>query len=285
MMDPLVQDSALEEALPPDAGGEAEFAPELDPETLAAELAELRSANENYAQRLRDTQHWGHQRDQAAQRAQAALEQVAVNTSQPQRQQPADQPWRPPQLSDEEAEAWALDPKRINNAIWQASAFAAQQATNAVRQTYEPVIQGLVGQVNSLNSQLPAAIEPAAIEAANRGASIVESTLGITREQYVNSLGAATDTLWRSSNGDMAMFNKMRTDPRIVAHAVIDVHMNSGQVAPPPRPPVPPSIGTSPRTAAPAPRPSSVPAGVSGIGDAFGIKFTPEQLREIAQAR
>lgn len=285
-MEPLVQDGALEEALPPDAGGEAEFAPELDPETLAAELAEARAANENYAQRLRETQAWGHRNDAERQRLSQALEQVAVNTSQQRQPQPQnDGPWRPPQISDEQAEAWALDPKLINNAIWQASAFAAQQATNAVRQQYEPVIQGLVGRVNSLDSQLPAAIEPAAIEAARHGAVMAEAGFGIPQDQYAVHLNAANEMLWNSAGGNMATFNQMRTNPSIVAHAVAEVRMRSGALAPPPRPPVPPSIGTSPRTAASAPRPASVPAGVSGIGDAFGIKFTPEQLREIAQAR
>lgn len=284
-MEPLEQAEMEEPLLEAGAEGEAELPEELDPATLAAQLAELRAENERTQKRLADTQAWAHQTNQERQQLQAALAQAATT---PQRQAPPPQQQQVqiPQLSEEEAERFATDPQYAFRKMYElasgAARYATEQATQAAAQKYEPVINQLYAQAQATGSMLPAAVEPAANAAAFQAADLAEKTIGIPKDQFAASLDAGTQMLWDSVGGDLAQFNRLRMNPSAVMHAVLEARIRSGgAVGPVHKPVVPPSAGGSLRTAPAPSRRTEVSASVAAINEKLGVKLTPEEAKYV----
>lgn len=273
----------LEQAPAEPAAPEIEAVPEFDPAAAQRDLERAQADLATLNQRLADTQRWGQEAHRERQAAIAALDRVTAErqATQPQQQQP--QQWAPPTLSDDEKDRLLSDPDYTYRKIWEAATTAAAAAEQATRARYEPYLQQVHNQLAQASALLPAAMEPAALSASSQAAATLEARFGMDVNEYTALLPAASETLWRGAGGDMGRFNQMRSNPQIVAHAVLDARLNSNTVAPPrERPPIPPSLPSSSR-AAPAPSGFQPPPELAQYESVFG-KFSPEQWKDIMSA-
>jgi len=288
-MEPFSDVSALAEMNGdlPISGTPAEAAPDdgdqLDLETELArrdeDSAALRQQLSQLEQRLRDTQRWAQDNNQARLAAEAAASAVtaALNRQDQGRRQEEAARAQVPRLTQAEKEAILADPDLLEEAINRKADFAAKWAVKEAIERMGPTLQEASAQARGLADLNTSQSELLARVAIGEARSMAERA-GIQPEEFDRLLPHSYNRLMAAAQGNEMALMKMATTPRAIVAAINDVRLEHG--VPVEKPAVPPSIGSGRRPGRAAKPELQVPPAAAEIWRKLGVTPTREMIED-----
>jgi hypothetical protein len=288
--DPTPADPDLDTGSPDEPAGGDGTAPPSQPALTAADVAEIRKRldqaderNQTLEQRLRDTQSWANNQNQARILAEGLLQAKRTDENERRQAEAAAQQVAFPHLSPEQREQLVADPELLDQYI---------RANNEATVRYVMgTVQPQLAASQQVAAMLGPMIERQSVASRVEARSLAAAQYGISAADFDALVDQADRHINTASGGDWQRYHNMRMDPRAVAYAVLMERDARGQGSTPSSPRAP-SLGAGDRRPAPTTRTPALQKSekMRKIEAAFGISITPDDVarhneRRAAQGR